>query len=121
MNSKYSYKIFQILLNSPKLDYKIKVYSGRDKNYLNSGESNKSQSKNALGFGERFSRLSIRRKNVESRLISAIEDEAAKSIDTNKKHLNTTRNDTPFAIMRKAQIRDCEQILNVIEVLRNKK
>ena len=44
MNSKYSYKIFQILLNSPKLDYKIKVYSGRDKNYLNSGESNKSQS-----------------------------------------------------------------------------
>ena len=34
MNSKYSYKIFQILLNSPKLDYKIKVYSGRDKNYF---------------------------------------------------------------------------------------
>merc|ERR1719167_1876766 len=88
---------------------------------VSQAESNKSQSKNALGFGERFSRLSIRRKKVESRLISAIEDEAAKSIDTNKKHLNTTRNDTPFAIMRKAQIRDCEQILNVIEVLRNKK
>ena len=88
---------------------------------VSQAESNKSQSKNALGFGERFSRLSIRRKKVENRLISVIEDEATKSIDTNKKHLNTTRNDTPFAIMRKAQIRDCEQILNVIEVLRNKK
>ena len=36
-------------------------------------------------------------------------------IDTNKAHLAKTAPGNKFAIMRKAQIRDCEQILNVIQ------
>ena len=88
---------------------------------ISQAESNKGQSKNTLGFGERFSKLSINRKKNEDKLISVIESDATKSIEENKKHLNTTRGDTPYSTLRKAQIRDCEQILNVIQILRDEK
>ena len=82
--------------------------------------SNKAESKNALDFGRRFSSLSIHRQKVEDKLISLIEEEARGLIETNENHLKRTRDDNPYAIIREAQIRDCEQILNVIQVLRNK-
>ena len=81
--------------------------------------SNTAESKNALDFGRRFSRLSINQK-VEEKLISLIEEEARSLIETNENHLKSTRDDNPYAIIREAQIRDCEQILTVIQVLRNK-
>jgi len=82
---------------------------------LSQAESNKSQSKNAVEFGKRFSRLSIYRKKVIAKFVSVIEKQAQESIKTNKKNLKTTRDDNPYAVLRKAQIRDSEQILNVIQ------
>ena len=87
---------------------------------ISQAESNKGQSRNAMDFGERFSRLSINRKKAEDKLMSVIEKEALNSIESNKKHLNTTRDDTPFAVMRKAQIRDSEQVLNVLKIFKDK-
>jgi len=81
---------------------------------VSQAESNKSQSRNAMEFGKRFSRLSIYRKKVNAKFVSVIEKEAHASIKTNKEHLKTTK-DSPYSILRKAQIRDSEQILNVMQ------
>merc|ERR1712179_775966 len=50
---------------------------------ISQAESNKGQSRNAMDFGERFSRLSINRKKVEDKLMSVIEKEALNSIESN--------------------------------------
>ena len=86
---------------------------------VSQAERNKGESRNALDFGSRFARLSINRKKMDEEYISEMEYKASNSIQTNQKHLKTTRVDNHYASIREACIRDSEQILNVINILCN--
>ena len=81
--------------------------------------SNKGESRNTLDFGERFSRLSIHRRKVEEKLTDEIEKDCNNLIKDNRSHMKTTSANNPYLIMREAQIRDCEHILQVIKILSN--
>ena len=79
--------------------------------------SNKAESRAAMDFGKRFSSLSIKRQKVEDKVISEIEKKAINEIETNERHLKTIDANNPYTIMREAQIKDCEQILNIVQIL----
>jgi len=84
---------------------------------LSQAERNKAESGYAMDFGSRFSSLTIKRKKVEDKSLPLMEKEAKESIEENEKHLKATRPDNKYAVMRKAQIKDREQILDVIKEL----
>lgn len=81
---------------------------------VSQAESNQSQSKSSVEFGKRFSKLSICRKKVTAKSVSAIVKKAQEAIKTNKEALKTTSPDNRYAILRKGKIRESEQILSVI-------
>lgn len=84
---------------------------------ISQAQANNAESKNAMDFGKRFSRLNIHRQKVKSKSLSVIEKNALEMIATNKEHLATTAADNPYAVMRKAHIKYSEQILQVMKIL----
>ncbi|XP_066925735.1 kinesin-like protein KIFC3 isoform X2 [Clytia hemisphaerica] len=83
---------------------------------VSQAESNKAESNYALDFGEKFSKLDMNCQKVKGRLLEDLQKELLKSIDDNCRQIDSASTwKNRYTMMRKAQVRDCEQILNVLK------